>query len=59
MPGDHEPDWIMSWRRQTLVVVEASSAEAEAPGVPELSHDVIIVDVSGVADLIHILVICS
>ena len=45
-----------------------NSAEAEAPGVSELSYDVVIVDVSGVADqgplqmqadLIHIVVICS
>ena len=32
----------MSWRRRTLVLTEASIAEAEAPGVSELESKLIV-----------------
>ena len=35
------PDWVMSCRRQTLVIAEAISTEAEAPVVSELESDVV------------------
>ena len=34
-------DWVMSCRRQTLVVAEAISAEAKTPVVSELESDVV------------------